>query len=135
MKKNSIGYTIDHNNGGTIIMTKAFAKQANIYGTNEYKALVGMLRDFSGYKTAIKTISRSTDKKSYKGLTYENMKTYIEMEDPNALDEFARVLKLSEVQSGKYAYVKTWFLKKYPNYDVAPTITETTETIALAEAI
>jgi hypothetical protein len=29
------------------------------------------------------------------------------------LDEFKRVQTLSKVQSGSYAFVKTWFLKRY----------------------
>ena len=32
------------------------------------------------------------------------------------MKEFVRVKELAKVQTGPYAYVKTWFLKKFPNY-------------------
>jgi len=37
----------------------------------------------------------------------------LEGEESENMKEFDNVLKLSKVQAGPYAYVKTWFLKKY----------------------
>ena len=37
----------------------------------------------------------------------------LEGEESENLKEFNNVLKLSKVQAGPYAYVKTWFLKRY----------------------
>ena len=103
MKKNSTGYTINRENK-TIVMTKAFAKQANIYGTQEYKILVAMLHDLDGYTATTKTIRRNSSKKSYRGLSYENMEIYIKAKkDDKALIEFENVCELSKIQSGSYA--------------------------------
>ena len=44
------------------------------------------------------------------------MEEYIiarEGKDSDALKEFEKVKILSQVQTGPYAYVKSWFLKKY----------------------
>lgn len=57
MKNTSKGYTIDRTNK-TIVMTKIFEKQANIYGTQEYKVLVAMLHDLVDYTATTKTIRR-----------------------------------------------------------------------------
>ena len=59
----------------------------------------------------------------YRNLTYKNMEEYIitlEGEESENLKEFNNVLKLSKVQAGPYAYVKTWFLDNYANYSEQP---------------
>ena len=40
-----------------------------------------------------------------------------EGEQSESLKEYDRVLALSKTQAGPYAYVKTWFLNKYPKYN------------------
>ena len=52
----------------------------------------------------------------YRNLTYDHMEDYIitrEGKDSATYKEFLNVKKLSQIQAGPYAYVKSWFLKKY----------------------
>ena len=120
MKKNSIGYTINHDDN-TIIMTKAFAKQANIYGTKEYQTLVGLLHDLTGYKATIKTIAVSDTKQTYEGLTFEKMREHIiYTRDDETAEKLLEEMNEREIVGKrlgcKYGYVKKWFLKVCEDY-------------------
>ena len=69
-----------------------------------------------GFEIVLKEIKKKEGKKSYRNLTYANMREYIitrEGEKSETVAEFDRVMALSKIQAGPYAYVKTWFLKKY----------------------
>ena len=74
MNKNTIRY-IDEN---TALVTKAFAKNAAIFGTEEFKQWREYLTYFPNAKMATKTIKKNPNKQtSTKNMTYENMATYI----------------------------------------------------------
>lgn len=100
-------------------VSKTFAKNAKIYGSEEYR----MWREFKAenpeYVMVVKTIKKNPDKETNKNLTYENMKLYISVQD-NAealLIEFERELILSKVQSNPYRSVLAWFKKTFKDYD------------------
>lgn len=114
MTKNS-RYEIDHINA-KVILTKQFAKAASILNTPEYMTLLELRRNHPDYTFELREIRKKEGKKSYRNLTYERMEDYIitrEGKDSDAHKEFVQVKKLSQVQAGPYAYVKSWFLKKY----------------------
>ena len=117
MNKNS-NYFIDQLNS-TIILTKRFYKAASILNSPEYKELMQARRDNPTFSIVLREIKRKENKNSYRNLTYGNMRTFIEnyeMDDDvraDRLKEFEKVMALSKVQSGPYAYVKAWFLKMY----------------------
>ena len=114
MTKNT-QYEIDFINA-KIILTKKFAKAASILNTPEYTTLMQMRRENPDFTIELREIKKKEGKKSYRNLTYEHMEDYIitrEGKDSEAHKEFDKVKKLSQVQSGPYAYVKSWFLKKY----------------------
>ncbi|MDL2319085.1 hypothetical protein LJC74_08470 [Eubacteriales bacterium OttesenSCG-928-A19] len=120
MKKNSIGYTIDHTKK-TIIITKAFAKKANTDGTQEFNTLVELMDKLRGYKVVEKTIKKSASKKTYSGLTTKLMKDYIiatrdEEEAKRLLVEMAETAKMGEFHGAKYCYVRGWFFKVCPEF-------------------
>lgn len=99
-----------------IIVSKKFYQAAKTINTPEYKALVQLRTENPGFAIELRTIQKKEGKKSYRNLTYDHMREYIitrEGEKSETLTEFKKVLKLSKVQAGQYAYVKTWFLKKY----------------------
>ena len=99
-----------------IIVSKKFYQAAKTLNTPEYKTLVQLRTENPGFAVELRTIQKKEGKKSYRNLTYKNMEEYIitlEGEESENLKEFNNVLKLSKVQAGPYAYVKTWFLKKY----------------------
>lgn len=117
MNKNS-NYFIDQLNG-TIILTKRFYKAASVLNSPEYKELMQARHDNPTFSIVLREIKRKENKNSYRNLNYANMRTFIEnyeMDDDarvERLKEFEKVMALSKVQSGPYAYVKTWFLKMY----------------------
>ena len=98
------------------ILTKKFAKAASILNTPEYTALIQIRRENPDFTIELREIKKKEGKKSYRNLTYEHMEAYIITRDgkgSEAHKEFEQVKKLSQVQAGPYAYVKSWFLKKY----------------------
>jgi len=108
-------YEVDFINS-KIILTKKFYKAATILNTPEYTTLMQLRRDNPGFTIELREIKKKEGKQSYRNLTYANMRNYIitlEGEESENLKEFDKVLKLSKVQTGPYAYVKTWFLKLY----------------------
>ena len=114
MTKNN-RYEINHIEG-KVILTKQFAKSASILNTPEYMTLLELRRNHPDYTFELREIRKKEGKKSYRNLTYEHMEDYIitrEGKDSEAHKEFDKVKKLSQVQAGPYAYVTSWFLKKY----------------------
>ena len=111
----SVMYEVDFI-GSKILLSKKFHKAASILNSNEYTILMQLRRDNPGFQLELREIKKKDGKKSYRHLTYQNMRDYIitrDGKDSDALTEFDRVLTLSKVQSGPYAYVKTWFLNRY----------------------
>jgi len=112
---NRMPYEVDFINN-KIILTKKFYKAASILNSPEYSTLIQLRAQNPGFEIVLKEIRKKEGKKSYRNLTYANMREYIitrEGEKSETVAEFNRVIALSKVQAGPYAYVKTWFLKKY----------------------
>ena len=106
-------------------VTKAFAKNAVIFGTEEYKLWREYRKDFPDAKMVTKTIKKNPEKKTYRNLTYKNMELFIsvqpkkEDENGNVIDyrkEFERQKLMSKVQSNPYKAVLAWFLATFENY-------------------
>ena len=113
MKKNAIIYIDDT----TAQVSKAFEKQARIFGTEEYKLWKAYREDFPAAKMVTKTIKKNPNKKSYKNLTYANMELFITEQNYELLVELRKQIKLSKVQSNPYRAVLAWFLSEFPKYD------------------
>ena len=115
MKKNQI-VVLENGNG---LVTKAFEKQARIFGTPEYKLWREFLKDNKDAKMEIRTIKKNTKKDTYrKNMTYDNMREYISVL-PNReklVAEFDKVIVQSKLQTCPYDYVANWFKAKFPNY-------------------
>lgn len=107
----------------TIELTKSFAKAASHYGTEEYKTLAEVRKDFPTYEVIIKA-SAKRKKDSFKGLTYAYMEAYLkakvtkEKNDKNEklLKEFynLRSTENEVVRQASYGEIKTWFLDNCP---------------------
>ena len=116
MKRNA--YEIDHISA-TIVMTKKFYEAACHLNTPEYKELLAARRDNPTYKMEVREIAKAKNKKTYRNLTCENMKLFIEksMESTQPLEkrlaEYETVKALSKSQASPYAYIKAWFLTTY----------------------
>ncbi|MBU5448485.1 MULTISPECIES: hypothetical protein [Blautia] len=111
-------------------VTKAFAKNAVIFGTEEYKLWREYRKDFPDAKMVTKTIKKNPEKKTYRNLTYKNMELFIsvqpkkEDENGNVIDykkEFERQKLMAKVQSNPYKAVLAWFLATFENYSTYKT--------------
>ena len=128
MKKNA-GYVIKHNDKA-IMLTKAYAKQASIPGTKEFRELAKLHKTFPDYEIVMRTASVSDSKEVHDGLTIDLMEKIIAIQ-PNA-DELQKEYNDfvafwgKEVKDKKnpdktvirapYGKTKSWFLKRVPNY-------------------
>ena len=114
MKKNQI-VVLENGNG---LVTKAFEKQARIFGTAENIAWREFVKVYPNAKMEIRTVKKNTQSDKYcKNLTYKNMREHIETyNDEELMKEFERVLVRSKVQVNPYKYVVNWFKATFPNY-------------------
>ena len=112
MKKNAIIYIDDTQ----AQVTKAFAKQARIFGTPEYREWRAYRQDFPNAQMVTKTIKKAKNKKNdAKNRTYEKMAEYISLQENAAelMKEFEAQKKLSIVQKSPYRFVLNWFLDTF----------------------
>ena len=113
-KKNAIRYISDNE----AQVTKAFAKNASIFGTEEFKLWREYLTYYPMAKMVTKKIKTNPDKVNItKNMTYENMAAFIrEQDDAEAvMAEFKKQINLSKVKANPYRAVLAWFKQKYTN--------------------
>lgn len=116
MTKNTI--KIMDNNEAQV--SKTFAKNARIYGTEEYRIWREFKAENPEYVMVVKTIKKNPDKKTYKNLTYKNMRDFIKENDNKKKElekEFDKQIRMSKIQSNPYRAVLAWFLQKFEKYD------------------
>ena len=94
----------------TIEMTKAFAKRASQYGTNEYKALQEVHQAFPTYR--IVTVAHKAGKSDFKGLSYDFMKRYTDAHDDEKKTNMATLLDFLGESEG--AKTNNLAAKSYP---------------------
>lgn len=109
----------------TIELTKAFAKNASGFGSEEYKQLQQARADYPNYRVVVRKTSKSGDR--MKGLTFDNMLEYIDKhnkdfnEDMTVRDAFLQITgrdengnRIEGEESASYGEIKKWFLEQYP---------------------
>lgn len=141
MKKNinrtSNLFTIDHIEG-KIFCSKTALKKASVFNSEEYKMLNKIMKANPSYTVVEKDIKKNASKKSYKGLSFDRMKDYIETQ-PNAeknLIKFEYVKKMAKTKGAQYPLTKKWFLKSFPNFkenDVEKDLQKTFDAKEIAE--
>lgn len=113
MKKNAIIYIDDTH----AQVTKAFEKQARIFGTPEYREWRAYRQDFPNAQMVPKAIKKAKNKKNdAKNRTYEKMAEYISLQKnaTELMKEFEAQKKLAVVQKSRYRAVLNWFLATFP---------------------
>ena len=103
-----------------VLVTKAFAKNARIFGTSEYKMWRAIKADCPDAEMVTKTIKKNPDKKNdTKNMTYERMAIYIreQKEAEVLMIEFKKQIALSKVQTNPYRCVLAGFKQTFQNYD------------------
>ena len=108
---------------GTIVMSRNEARKAGKVGTDEYKELAELMRQFHNFH--IEVVKPSTKKADhFKGLTRAYMKQYIESHDQEKLVEFYALCGLDEngkkqelAAAASYGELKMWFLEQFPEIE------------------
>ncbi len=116
MKKSAAIVFIDNK---TAQVTKAFQKNACIFGTDEFKMWREYKAVFPDAVMTTKVIKKNENQKRRRNKTYENMVLFIGSQ-PNAeelMKEYETIQKRSKVQSSPYQYVLDWFEKRFKGYD------------------
>lgn len=112
MKNTTTNYTINAAKK-EIIITKKFEKAANTIGSKEYSDLVTLMRDFPEFRITVKEIKKKANKKTYSGLTMEEMRRFVKTRSNKEIDLFEKVIAIAEHKKGSYAVTKKWFLNHY----------------------
>ena len=108
----------------TIEMTKKFAAAAKRYGTDAYKQLQEVRRDYPTFRVIIKSAS-GKKRDSFKGLTYAYMEDYIKAHDDddgsklaafNDLRATSETAKAFGAEAMSYGEIKAWFFQQYPAF-------------------
>ena len=104
----------------TIEVTKSFAQKASRVGSPEYYELLEVRHNFPKFKVVV---NQTKSKDSFKGLTYEYMKKYIQTHDDEKGSNMAVFMELrgkseeaddAQADSMSYGEIKMWFLDTYP---------------------
>ena len=116
MKKSNVIRTIDNE---TAQVTKAFQKNAVIFGTEEFKLWREYLTYFPNAKMQTKSIKKNPDKKTRRNLTFKNMVEYMKTQEnsEDLLAEFETIKSRSKIQASPYQYVLSWFEAKFEGYN------------------
>ena len=96
-------------NEKTIEMTKSEAKAASLVGSDEYKALLEVRKEFPSYRVTVKAIKT---KNVFKGMDYDFMVKYIKKLE-NAEENLAAFNELKD-EGLTYGEIKKWFVKTFP---------------------
>lgn len=127
MKKN-MGYSIKHANK-EIVLTKAYAKKANIPGTQEFRELAKLHKNYPDYDIVMRTAKVNDSKEVHEGLTIDLIEKIIARQSnaEELIHEYNDFVafwgkEVLDKKTGKmvmrapYGKTRSWFLKKVPNY-------------------
>ena len=116
MKKSA---AIVYVNDTTAQVTKAFQKNAVIFGTEEFKLWREYLTYFPNAKMQTKSIKKNPNKKTRRNMTFANMVEYMKTQEnsEDLLAEFETMKSRSKVQASPYQYVLSWFEAKFEGYN------------------
>ena len=106
---------------GIIEVNTVFAKMMMNALSDEYAVLQKVRRDYPEFHVQTRKINTNPKKDTYKGLTYDYMRSYIVLHTPEAkrdeviaeLDDLIFTSKCHRI-SHRYPTIKKWFLEKYP---------------------
>ena len=101
------------------LVTKAFKKQASIFGTEEFKLWRAYKEMFSEAVMITKSIKKNPDRKTNRNLTYENMEKFLKTlpDSEKLLQEFETVKTRSCVKASPYRFTLEWFEATASKYD------------------
>ena len=112
---------IINNRNHTIEVTKKFATAAARYGSDEYKTLQEVRRDYPSYKVV--TVAHKAAKTTFKGLSHAYMEKYIvahDDEEKSIMSEFKMLTATCGgtddmlLEAASYHEIKDWFFDTFP---------------------
>lgn len=98
-------------------VTKAFAKNSRVYGTDEFKMWRELLKEVPDAVMVTKSIKKNPNKVvDTRNMTYEHMAMYIRTQDnaTKLMVTFEKTVMQSKVQNNPYRYVLAWFMQQFP---------------------
>lgn len=113
----------------TAQVTKAFQKQAHIFGTAEFKLWREYLEIYHDAQMVTKSIKKNPDRKTNRNLTYKNMEKFLSTlpDGENLLEQFKVIKTRSCTQNNPYRFVLEWFEDKVSHYDSYASFIESVE--------
>lgn len=96
----------------TLTVSEKFLKAAGKYNSPEYTVVKKLRAD----NPAMEIVVAKKQKSVTKNLTFKQMEGFIEVVDADKAPLFEKVKAISRVQPSPYHYVKTWFVRQFPNY-------------------
>ena len=105
----------------TFTMTKKFAEEANIIGSEAYHILMEVRS--KGFHIVVRKADKPR-KACPTRITFKQMETILScMDEPDArLAELHAVMDAGKGQNNPYEYVRRWFLKNYPRFNEVPDV-------------
>ena len=107
----------------SLVLTKAFAAKAAIFGSDEYNMLQEARRDYPGYKVTVGKSKAKEQKNAFAGLDYNYMEKYIAAHDDEEKSIMGEYLMLrgksgdelaALAGSASFLEIRSWFLKTFP---------------------
>ena len=105
----------------TIELSKAFAKAASLFGSDEYKQLQEARRDYPSYRV-ITVKQKGAGKTEFARLSFDFMDKYIASHDENGnlMTKYRRLRGLEENGIAEdFQTIKDWFLNTFPEFEKA----------------
>lgn len=99
-----------------IVVTKEFAKRANVIDSPEFKRLSDLCRGYPNFKVVARTASPSTTRPSMKGLTKDFMEKHIKKLHADDWVIYEKQKEISEAFQCPYMYMRKWFVERYPEW-------------------
>lgn len=103
----------------TILVSKAFLKRADLFGTDEFKLLEEARSAYPDFKVVPRSIAKSDKVRPHLRLSYERMEKYISTHDhaKERMREYEEIRFKAECQSKTFSKVVEWFMACYSEID------------------
>ncbi len=105
----------------TIELSKAFAKAASLFGSDEYRQLQEARRDYPSYRV-VTMKQKGTGKAEFAKLSFDFMDKYIASHDESGdlMTEYRSLRGLEENGIAEdFQTIKDWFLNAFPEFEKA----------------
>lgn len=102
-----------------ILVSKAFLKRANVFGTEEFGMLENARSAYPDFQVVPRSITKSKTVRPHLKLSYAYMERYIVTHEKakERMEEYKKIRFKADCQSKAFSKVKEWFVACYPEID------------------